>query len=119
MCAVQVTNGGNAANLMDEWSAVSAPAVAPPQPEQLQADLQQQMASGVQPRLELQLGPQEMPVRVVALSGCLSMANAGRGQKHRCSTMLETLARALNPAVGVILCIISSLLCSSLRPVPS
>ena len=47
---------------MDQWSAPS-PAVAPPPSQQLQADLQLQMASNANPRLELALGPQEMPVR--------------------------------------------------------
>ena len=51
---------------MDQWATASAPAAAPPQPEQLQADLRQQMASGVQPQLELQLGPQEMPVKTIS-----------------------------------------------------
>ena len=47
---------------MDDWSA-PAPVAAPQRPQQLQADLQQQVASNANPRLELALGPQEMPVR--------------------------------------------------------
>ncbi len=63
---------------MDQWATASATAAAPPQPEQLQADLQQQMASGVQPQLELQLGPQEMPVRITYCAQRLDMDYKGR-----------------------------------------
>lgn len=49
-------------SLIDEWSAPAA-AAPPPQPQQLQADLQRQVASNANPRLELALGPQELPVR--------------------------------------------------------
>ena len=63
---------------MDQWATASAPAAAPPQPEQLQADLRQQMASGVQPQLELQLGPQEMPVRTTDLAQRWNLHYEGR-----------------------------------------
>ena len=81
MVAVQTRNGGGTANLMDQWSTASASAAPPPQPEQLQADLQQQMANGVQPQLELQLGPQEMPVRAAARSTPIA---ARRGYELPC-----------------------------------
>jgi len=108
-----MTNGGSATNLMDQWSDVSAPAAAPPQPEQLQADLQQQMASGVQPRLELQLGPQEMPVRVAAHCSFVSISAAGWGQEQLlfqvCKSLLwlTTLQRVSSAASY------SALLCSA------
>ena len=73
------------ASLMDAWGA-NAPAPAPEPPQQLADDLRRQLEAGLGPRLELQLGPQE-------LQACVWLSRLAPSCPSRCDQLMWHMSR--------------------------